>query len=395
MSSSVNEIKGCILPWMHMMGNLNGEYHACCFAKYHHGDDVLGFHNQSLLDVWNNPPYKNLRNQLLKGEIPAECNEVCFGLEDSGGVSNRQQVNHRFQQYAHLQNQTEADGYQPTIPKYLDIRFGNLCNFRCRMCGPKSSTGWYEEVKINNGKIIDPFTENELFWKDVSIIAPHLSDVYFAGGEPFLQNGHYKLIEYLISTGHSRNISLQYNSNLSHRNYKNFDLKQLWSHFKQISIWPSCEGFGEKVEYSRSGFNWKLFEENCRYFKREIDTVSAVINIYSISSMPELILWCKQQGIDYWGTILTHPDYLNITSLPKKGKDFIREEYRSFQTEATKLLNEHDLNQINNWITYMDSKDNSHLLPKFKEIQQKLDYSRRETFQLVFPEFSDWYDRIN
>ncbi len=204
MSSSVNEIKGCILPWMHMMGNLNGEYHACCFAKYHHGDDVLGFHNQSLLDVWNNPPYKNIRNQLLKGEIPAECNEVCFGLEDSGGVSNRQQVNHRFQQYAHLQNQTEADGYQPTIPRYLDIRFGNLCNFRCRMCGPKSSTGWYEEVKINNGKIIDSFTENELFWKDVSIIAPHLSDVYFAGGEPFLQNGHYKLIEHLISTGHSR-----------------------------------------------------------------------------------------------------------------------------------------------------------------------------------------------
>ena len=29
------------------------------------------------------------------------------------------------------------------MPAYLDIRFGNLCNLKCRMCGSWASNQWF------------------------------------------------------------------------------------------------------------------------------------------------------------------------------------------------------------------------------------------------------------
>ena len=40
--------------------------------------------------------------------------------------------------------------------------------------------------------------------------------MYFAGGEPFVQEGHYKMLQFLVDTGCSKNIELSYNTNLSY-----------------------------------------------------------------------------------------------------------------------------------------------------------------------------------
>ena len=83
----------------------------------------------------------------------------------------------------------------------------------------------------------------KIFWDSLSReVAPHLIEVYFAGGEPFVQDGHYKLLEYLIDNGYAKNISLSYNTNLSYDKYKKYDLQDLWENFKKVDLWPSCEG---------------------------------------------------------------------------------------------------------------------------------------------------------
>ena len=388
-----NKIKGCILPWNHIFGSLSGNFHLCCHAEWENPPLILGNSTQTSTQIWNGEPLKKVRKQFLKGEIPTVCKNVCYDREALGINSNRLSVNSRFETQKHLQDNTSEDGSLTTLPTYLDLRFGNLCNFKCRMCGPEASTSWYKDSKSSHSKTIDHYTNNDIIWEDIPKIIPNLTDVYFAGGEPFVQDGHYKLLQLLIDSSYAKNIKLQYNSNLSYTKFKKFNLLSMWENFKDVSIWPSIEGYKSHAEYSRKGLKWETFENNVKHYKKHIKTFSSVINIFSIISMPELILWFKQQRIDYYGTILRHPNIYSITCLPKESKSFINNKYKRF-LQKYRIFTQYDIKQIKDWLVFMNSRDDSHLLPEFKKEQTRLDLLRNESFEKTFTEYESWYRNI-
>jgi len=389
-----SKVKGCILPWVHLYGCLGGTYHLCCHAEFNAKNPVvLGTHEDRLLNIWNGNPIKKIRNEFLQGETPVECVEACYDMETKGGISNRQQVNKRFEDKSFLQEKTNPDGSVNNYPSYVDIRFGNLCNFKCRICGPYASTSWYKDANYKGGTI-DFYTNNENMWEDLKLFLPSIEDIYFAGGEPFVQDGHYKLLNMLIDSGNSHRVSLQYNTNLSYSKFKKFDLKKMWSSFKDVSLWPSIEGWKEQAEYSRKGLNWKKFASNVYHFQDHITTFSSVISIFSIYTMPELILWCKRIKKSYYGNMLQQPSYYNITCLPTESKKMIVAKYKKFIYKNVDLLHEYEIKQMLKWLKYMNSVDNSHLLKQFKEKQERLDKLREESFETVYPEYAEWYKNI-
>lgn len=388
-----NNIKGCILPWNHIFGSISGKFHLCCHAEWSNPPLVVGSSTQPITEIWNSAPLRKVRQKFLNDEIPEVCKKVCYDRESLGIHSNRISVNTRFANQKYLQDATLPNGKLNTLPTYLDLRFGNLCNFRCRMCGPDVSTSWYKDATKPYSKVIDHFTDNDVMWDDLPNIAPHLNDIYFAGGEPFVQDGHYKLLNFLITHNHAQNINLQYNTNLSYTKYKKFNLLEMWKHFKDVSLWPSIEGFKKHAEYSRKGLSWNTFAKNVYHYRRHIKTFSSVINIFSILSMPELILWFKQHRIDYFGTILTNPSIYSVTCLPKETKTLINKKYKQFLQKYT-IFNEYDIKQIKDWLVYMNSKDDSHLLKDFKKEQTRLDLLRNESFKQTFPEYATWYKNI-
>lgn len=396
-----NKTKGCILPWLHMFGTIRGEYRLCCHAEYKQPNIQLGTSDQSLTDVWNGEPLKKVRKDMLEGKIPSECIQACYNKEKLGDKSARISSNVKYHHWSRLQKLTKADGSIPTKPIYLDIRFGNLCNFRCRMCGPDASTSWYKEAKeldllpdYEETKPIDKYTKNQIFWESLDEVAPHLLDVYFAGGEPFVQDGHYKLLNYLIDKDYARNISLSYNTNLSYDKYKNFDLSEMWSNFKSVTLWPSCEGMHSKGEYSRKGLDWKNFEKNVAKFSNNIGTISSVISIWSITAMPDFIIWLKRNDLTFYCTTLTGPDFASVTCLPKDSKSMINRMYKRFLEKYSQHLNNHEIDNLKNILSYMNGKDDSHLLSTFKTYNDTLDTSRDEKFTDVYPEFASWYKNI-
>ena len=391
-----NKIKGCILPWIHMYGSLQGTFYNCCHVEFNASNPIiLGDHNQKLSDIWNGEKLKQVRKDFLKGRPPKECVEVCYRVEGKGGNSNRLQVNKRFSDKAKVQNLTKPDGSLESYPSYIDIRFGNLCNFKCRMCGPGASSSWYKDaINPRSGGIIDYFSNNVQLWEELPTFLPYIEDVYFAGGEPFVQDGHYKLLDLMIESGYSSKISLQYNTNLSYSNYKKHDLKELWSSFKSVSVWPSIEGWQERAEYSRKGLVWADFVKNADHFDNYITTFSSVISIFSIYTMPELIMWVKKQGKSYYGSLLQAPPYYDITCLPKESKSMINKKYKNFITKAESVLSNDDITQMLSWLKYMNSMDNTDRLEKFKEEQERLDQLRDESFVDTFPEFAEWYKTI-
>jgi organic radical activating enzyme len=379
---------------MHIFGSLGGNFHLCCHAEFQASTTIVGTHEQPLKDIWNSDTYKKVRLDFLDNKPPVDCITACYQKEIKGSTSNRLQVNKRFNKHSNLQDKTNKDGSVDNTPTYLDIRFGNLCNFKCRMCGPLSSTSWYSDSITPQNAIIDYFSENDNFWKDIPNFIPNLEEVYFAGGEPFVQEGHYKMLCTLIDSGYAKNISISYNTNLSYSKFKKYDLKNLWSNFKKVSLWPSIDGYGKRVEYSRKGLSWSKFENNANIFKDNITTISSVISIYSITSMPELILWCKRNNFDFYGTTLIDPPELKVTCLPKKAKQDIVSLYKKFIMDNKDTLSIHDLEQIKSWLVFMNSEDTSSLLPIFKKEQERLDILRKESFINTFTEFASWYKNI-
>ena len=57
-------IKGCILPWIHLHGNITGKYKVCCFSEGAAGPKLelgtLGNYKEPINEVWNNDNYKKI-----------------------------------------------------------------------------------------------------------------------------------------------------------------------------------------------------------------------------------------------------------------------------------------------------------------------------------------------
>lgn len=392
-----NKDTKCILPWIHQYGDLSGQYGLCCFTLNH--DSNLFGKGLSPLEAFNSDPIRSARLEMLAGKQPKAC-KVCYDWEEEGIESHRQRMNQRFHNYSKLYSTTLDNGTITTPPIYLDFRFGNLCNFSCRMCGSYASSSWSKEdkhhgtLKQNAPNSYDPWTEDEKFWNDIEMIKKYIRVLYFAGGEPFVQEGHYKMLQFLVDNNCSKNIDLSYNTNLSYKgSFKGYDIEKLWSSFKSIDLWPSIEGFNKRAEYGRKGLDIELFKKNAERFSKYITSYSLVSSIYSITSNIELIKWIKIHKKSFNITNLVNPPYQSTTVLPTDLKKDIVQKYR-LQISEIQDLSEHETKNIIGSLKYMNSRDDSHLQKRFKQINTRSDLYRNESFEAIFPELAEWYINI-
>ena len=388
----------CILPWIHQYGDLSGSYGLCCFSIYQNENNSFGKGTRPS-KAFNHPFMKSTRLAMLNNDEVSACN-ICYDWEKNGIESHRERMNIRFSEYSFLYDKTLSDGHINSPPIYLDFRFGNLCNFKCRMCGSFASSSWSKEAKFHGMmKETDPnhfdyWTDNNDFWEDIDQIKKYIRVIYFAGGEPFVQEGHYKLLEFLVDN-ECTDIEISYNTNLSYDGkFKKYKIEDLWEKFTKVELWPSIEGFGEKAEYGRKGLNWKLFESNVLRFLPYISTFSIVSSIYSISSNHILIEWIKSLNKTFNITNLVHPSYLSTSILDTDAKKLVLSQYNTFLNSKRNVLNNYEINIILDSLKHMRLNNDNALDTKFKEYNLKLDLYRNESFEAVYPEFAKWYKSI-
>ena len=383
---------------MHQYGDIAGSYALCCFSIFQSENNSFG-KGLSPLQAFNHDFMKSARVAMLKDEKVSAC-KVCYDWEENGIESPRQKMNIRFKEYKQLFNKTSEDGSLSTPPMYIDFRFGNLCNFKCRMCGSYASSSWAKEAKFHGmmkqtaPNHFDYWTDNESFWKDINSIKKYIREIYFAGGEPFVQHGHYKLLEFLVDND-CTNIHLTYNTNLSYDgNFKSYQIEELWEKFRKVSLWPSVEGFKSHAEYGRKGLDWSLFEKNVDRFSKYISDFSLVSSIYSITSNLDLILWIKSKGKSFNITNLVQPNHMSTTVLDLPSKKYITTKYKNTLKKYQGMFNKHELSIILDSLRHMMSRDDGHLSKEFKAYNKKIDLYRNESFESVYEELSEWYKNI-
>lgn len=340
----------CVLPWIHLSTTVDGVWGRCCFDatsdydRYYHepqapdfrlDEDAIGCLRNSryatanpdrvmgVAEAFNSPALRRTRLQMLDGEAPRACRS-CFDQEALGVESHRSHVNRRFYaktNFAALAEGTAPDGTSPEFPFYLDLRFGNICNLSCIMCSfPISSRLGAGRAPSWSPAVINPYHDDAELWTELREQCHNIRYIYFAGGEPFLQNDHFRLLRLLVEEDVAQHISLQYNTNLT---IVPDEALTLLRQFGEVFLGASCDGTGELFETIRAGARWPDFVANLRTVKQHF-TVSLDVAVQrdNVHALGELIGFADSEGVAIrFENILQSPAELSVRALPSASKD--------------------------------------------------------------------------
>ena len=389
----------CILPWIHFYANPDGDVLPCCIGD--HNRPLGNVQKQSIIEVWNNDSYKQMRLKMLSGERCTEC-KSCYQAEDAGVNSFRQSVNRDYTEFLNFADDTNPDGSLDTMKlKYLDIRWSNICNFKCRSCSSTYSSSWAtEDNKQGQHKQVFIFAggeNNDFLYEQIKPYISEVKEIYFAGGEPLLMDKHYDILKHLIATGNT-NIKIRYNSNLSSLTFKQTSVLDLWKQFSNVHLNVSVDSWNHRAEYIREGTVWSTLKQNIKTVKTEcphihigISTVVSVFNVYTLPEFTEYM--SSTQLIDSLTTAsfycLINPNFYSFDIFDSETKNNIIEKLSNRQ------YNNHIKPQINNVIKHLKSSTvNLDLQKQFKKHTDYYDSIRNKNFIDTFPELKEFYENI-
>jgi sulfatase maturation enzyme AslB (radical SAM superfamily) len=300
-------------------------------------------------ELTNTNRFADLKTQKMSPTHP--CNK-CSVAEYHGLESYRNTF---------AQIKTSAEGLQ-----FVDIRNTNLCNLKCRYCGPHFSSQWAEELdkfpSIQRQDISD--------YKD-TLITNSLHWMYFTGGEPLINGEHWTLLEDLIDQGMSKQITLVYSSNLTTLKYKNKDIINIWSQFKRIQLHCSIDAIGKPLENIRSGTSWEKIKSNLTQLLEtstnlNIDiTLAPVLSILNIWFIDELYKYASEINVTVHPIMLTGPDYLALDVIPDSLKNLALDKINKLESDYSIDTNTilHIKNLINNNVNqFLFQQTISHVL---------------------------------
>lgn len=385
----------CVLPWISLEASPIGTVRPCCLADHEIVDDAgvkitLG---ETSLDVIRDTQHmKSLRQQFLRAERPETCRR-CWAEEDAGRTSKRM---HTLERLKHIIDDDVWDESAKPL-MFLDLKLGNICNLKCRICGSWSSSTYaaeeikYQQDKKNNFHYVMMRLgqwprEDQRFWEDLEHNMHQLRYLEFTGGEPFMIQEHFNLLDKLVSAGLAHNIEIHYNTNGT---IYPVGAEHIWQHFRHVEIAFSIDDIRERFEYQRMNAEWSAVTANIELF-REMRArnnnislqVCSTVNVFNVMYLEELAAWIDHQSFDfvYWNMLHDGPQFC-IANLPTKAKQAIESTLRSAHFSAPHQ------SEINRIIDFMNqgTYDLSHDLCQSIKI---VDQRRGQSLGITAPELA-------
>lgn len=393
--------KFCVLPWISLETSPIGTVRPCCLADNELKNDSGEKFNLSTAtfeEMRNSRDMYNLRQEFLAGKQPETCRK-CWQEESAGRTSKRMHTLDRLKHM--LPDQNWTTDAKPLM--FLDLKLGNICNLKCRICGSWSSSTYAVE-EISNDDSLDPKAsfhyvmlkqgrwprESKHFWQELDKNLDNISYLEFTGGEPFMIEEHFDFLKRLVDTGHASNIEIHYNTNGT---LWPEQAEDIWRNFKLVEIAFSIDDVGSRFEYQRSGAKWSEVCKNLELFKqlRQRNSniqlqVCCTVSIFNVFYLPEVAQWINQQGFDfvYWN-IMHDADYFSIRTLPSQAKSTVTEHLKSALVPARTQR------EFDNVINFMNRGASTDGMRLRKEIA-RVDSRRDQDLRKVAPELAQIID---
>lgn len=419
----INDSKSfCIYPWIHQVVLPTGAIGFCCVGenggalKSQTSGEPLMVPRTTLSEAWNSPEQIEIRKKMLAGDRVSAC-KLCYFQESIGKRSYRQMHNdewlNKMPELVDRVNESANHNFSVAEGSlYLDLRLGNLCNLKCRMCNPFNSTkiafeskrlleneSRYKEIheKYNGSGVqeICKWYEDENFWQSLDSQIPFLRKIYLTGGEPTLIKKNATFLKRCIELGYAKQIFLMFNINCTQIPE---DFALYAKEFEFVLINASIDGVGSTNDYIRSGTNWKTIDKNFDKLlqiegKIQIG-VTPTVQIYNINQLPKLVEYTQLKSDEYEKDInvdflfVTEPAYLRVENLPRITKQNLLKKWKSFSNSFIdgRAINHYLKNSVQSTIKLLENSmetENLNVLNEFLDYTEILDRSRGESFKVI------------
>ena len=303
----------CIMPFVHAFVTPNIISPCCAYT----GD--LKYNSKE--QYWESTQLKHIQNNMLDNKRDPGC-EICWKKEDRGFSSLRQHSNQIYNEHIQeVKKQSVA-----SWPFYIDLRLGNLCNLKCRMCISEWSSQIATEILDNPNedwidnpqqKIIELDDDT---WNILHKWIPFVRRVFMTGGEPTIIKKNLEYIDKIVASGHSKDVELIFTTNATNIN-KAF--KDVAKEFKSVSYNVSIDAVGDLARYIRYPSSWEVIDKNLRAIGSGV-SFNTTIQWLNMTRLDEIFNYIENCGIDFggvWFQLVTDPAYLDPIHAPKFMKE--------------------------------------------------------------------------
>jgi len=284
---------------------------------------------------------------------------------------------------------------------FLDLKLGNICNLKCRICGSWSSSQFATEELADmpldeDKKKSFPYQmlragawprENQSFWTEIDACLNDIRYIEFTGGEPFMIREHFAMLQGIVDRGIAHQVEIHYNTNGTHYPA---EAEEIWRHFKTVEVAFSIDDVGARFEYQRTNADWAVVLDNItsfQYLQSQMPNLRlqccSTVNIFNVRYIDQLAHWIALQRFDfvYWN-IMHDAWYFSIATLPDTAKAQISEHLRSAPV-PNQYRGEFD--RIIDFMNNGASTDGFMTLMKIRDLDRK----RQQNLRTVAPELAD------
>lgn len=429
----------CLAKWHHTTIYLqSGETHSC----YHPAPHKIPLEeiNDSPSALHNTFEKKIQRKEMLDGGKPTGC-QYCWNIEALGEdyISDRHERNGGIYNEERLTEIVNSPWDFNVSPEYVEVTFGNECNFKCGYCHPKHSSSYWKEIKqygpydmvlnhrndISHIKLYEEETNPyvKAWWDWWPEMSKKLNILRITGGEPLLQQSTWRLLDDLKENPLPE-LEININSNLGvkpiliDRLAKNVSILKRMNKVRNVKLFTSVDTWGPRAEYIRTGLDLTVWERNFHQFlkvSRSPVTLMITFNILSVTSFKSLLekilewrqmypwfLDLSEHRIKFDTPYLKEPLQYDINLLPK-------DEFMPYMYECLEFMKENvdnttgkkftdlEYEKFRRVVKYMETTnyDNQTLMQGRADFYNWFnEYDRRRNCNLLetFPELTNFYN---
>ena len=409
----------CLAKWHHTTLYLQtGETHSCYHPPTHPIDLKELKNNPSALH--NTRIKKQERKEMLAGVQTEGC-KYCWNIENMGDdyISDRHIKTSSIYTEARFKQASRGPWDQNINPEYVEVNFGNECNFKCGYCHPKYSSRFYNEIKqhgpvdtVKNHrcdvdwlKIYEREEENpyvDAFFKWWPELSKTLSILRVTGGEPLMHVSTWKLLNTIKETP-MPDLELNINSNMGIKTALVDKMVEHVNHLienkkiKIFKLFTSVDTWGPRAEYIRTGLDLELWERNLdTYLKSTGQPISFMItfNILAVPTFKSLLVkileWRREynqynktdqpQMVRFDTPYLKEPLQYDMNILPK-------EEFMPYMYDHLKFIEDN-----------MDDRDPTKFSSvEYEKFRRVVDYMASTTYseEKILEGKKDFYNWFN
>ena len=389
--------KFCVLPWISLEASPIGTVRPCCLAEHEIVDShsvKFNLRSADFKSIQDSEYMYQLRQAFLAGQRTATCAK-CWAVEDSGGTSKRQ---HTLNRLKHMDmGETWTHDAKPLM--FLDLKLGNICNLKCRICGSWSSSQFAtEELKfVKDQKSSFHYQmlkagawprENQLFWQQIDGCLEDIRYIEFTGGEPFLIQEHFEMLQGIVDRGIAHQVEIHYNTNGTQ--YPEH-AEEIWRHFRTVEIAFSIDDIGKRFEYQRTNAAWAEVCANLDRFRdlKEMHSnivlqICCTVNVFNVYYIDQVADWIAKNresfNFVYWN-MLHEIWHFAINRLPRTVKTVLTAHLQTCEVPA-EFRQEFD--RIIDFMNSGEPSDGSAMLAAMRQLDQR----RGQDLAAVMPELA-------